>query len=216
MGGIWYYIRNFIIIKILLGERTLQIELTLKERNHIDYAKLKLKELLSINDCLQQIRISPNYEYMIHVIAHRDAFAKLEYHTKYHGLFSATHDLEKIGFGLVLGKDITKSIHKKVAAHHNIDWTNPDGNVMIEKIFDWESCHHTKLKAPETAYEYVLLTHPDKISLLEPVLKELGLWGKHNQAPLHEEQYEIIVNSIHDEHILAELRKSYAYICENF
>ena len=190
--------------------------LTIEEYNRIAYAKIKLKELLDSPNCIELIRQNPNYDYMMHVIAHRDAFARLEAHTVYHGRFSPSHDIEKVGLGLVLGRETTKYIHKKTAPHHNVDWYNPNFDILTEKVFDWESCHYTKLKSPETAYDYVGLAYPDKLQLLKPILSELGLWDKHNVNPLQPEQYEKIVSSIHDEHILAELRKSYAYICENF
>jgi hypothetical protein len=191
-------------------------KLTINEQNHIDYVKLKLKELLNMTDCLEVIKENPNYQYMLHVIAHRDAFARLESHTSYHGVFSPEHDIDKVGLGLILGKDIAKSIHKKTAPHHNIDWSNPDSNIIVEKMFDWESCHYTKTKAPETAYEHTISEHSDKINIVSPILNELGLWGKRNEKPLKQSQYQHILNSIHGEHIMAELRKSYAYIQTHF
>lgn len=191
-------------------------KLTIMEVNNIRYAKRKLNELLEHPDAITYIRQNPNFDYVIHLIAHRDAFARLESSTKYHGMFSNTHDIEKIGLSLILGKDIAKQIHRKWAAHHNIDWNNPDKMILVEKLLDYESCHYTKMNAQDTAYEYVMLAHKDKLAIIEPVLKELDMWENVNGGYLTKETYHQIIDSIHDEHILAEVRKSYIYIKNNF
>ena len=190
--------------------------LSIKERNHIDYAKYMLKALLNNADCMNVIRKNQSYEYILHVIAHRDAFRRLELHTAYHDAFSHEHDVDKIGLSIILGKDEAKKIHRKIAKHHNIDWENPDKAILIEKIFDWESCHYTKLNSPKTAYEYATSQHQDKMTIIEPVLKELDLWQKTNENILTEEKYNKIIASVHEEHILSEIRKSYAYLKSRF
>lgn len=190
--------------------------LSIRERNHIDYTKCMLEQLLNNADCMKVIRGNPYYEYILHVIAHRDAFRRLELHTEYHDAFSHEHDLDKIGLTLILGKDNAKQIHRKIAKHHNIDWEKPDKMVLVEKIFDWESCHYTKLNSPKTAYEYATSRHPDKMELIEPVLKELDLWEKTNEKVLTSEKYEKIISSMPEEHILSEIRKSYNYLKRKF
>lgn len=191
-------------------------KLTITEANYIRYAKQKLGELLEHPDAITYIRQNPNFDYVMHLIAHRDAFARIEAHTKYHGMFSNTHDIEKVGLALILGKDIAKQIHRKWADHHNIDWDNPDEMILVEKILDYESAHYTKLNSQETAYEYVLSAHKDKLDVIKPVLEELNIWESTNNSRLTKEKYNQIIDSIHDEHILAEVRKSYIYIKNNF
>ena len=74
MVSIYLNIFNFIVIKILLKRmRTMSKRLTIEEHNRIAYAKIKLKELLDSPNCIELIRQNPNYDYMMHVIAHREA-----------------------------------------------------------------------------------------------------------------------------------------------
>lgn len=187
-------------------------KLTLIEAKYIFYAKRELYKILENKNSLDYIKTSPNFEYVMHIIAHRDAFKTIEKNTKYSGLFSNQHDIEKIGLSLVLGKNIAKQIHRKWADHHNIDWDNPDPMILVEKLLDYESCHYTKLNSQETAYEYSLVAHPDKMLFIEPVLKELKIWKHENTEKLTPEQYIQILEGIDDNHILEEVQASYEYI----
>ena len=49
-------------------------KLTLLEANYISYSEQKLNELLNKPDAIQYIRENPNFGYVMHLIAHRDAF----------------------------------------------------------------------------------------------------------------------------------------------
>lgn len=192
-------------------------KLSIREINNIEYAKIMLKKLLDNQSVImEELEQNENYPYILHVIAHRDAFARLESHTKYHGQFSNDHDIEKIGLALILGKEKAKTIHKKIAAHHNIDWNNPDDAVLTEKMFDWESCHYTKIDIKYTAYEYATENHKAEMPIIMPKLKELSFWENKNTSPLTKEGYDKIITSLHKEHIISEIRKSYAYLKENF
>lgn len=84
--------------------------------------------------------------------------------------------------------------------------------ILVEKLLDYESCHYTKLNSQETAYEYSLVAHPDKMLFIEPVLKELKIWKHENTEKLTPEQYIQILEGIDDNHILEEVQASYEYI----
>lgn len=183
-----------------------------EHQRYVNYTKIMLESLLEDPDIVSRLRQDPKYEYALYVIAHRKAFKELESQTRYKGVFSPKHDIEKIGLTVVFGKEVTKILHKKLAPHHNEDWANPDRSVLVEKVFDWESSHYTKVEAPMTAYEFMCHAYPEHRGLLEPILKELGFWGHRNQTPLTEEQYESVIDSISDECLLAELQASYEYI----
>jgi hypothetical protein len=129
-------------------------------------------------------------------------------------MFSKEHDIDKVGLGLILGKESAKIIHKKIAPHHNIDWDNPDKNILVEKMLDYESCHYTKLGHPDTAYEYVMKTKKEYINVIKPVLRELNLWGFKSNRKLTQETYEKIIASIPDEYVISELYKSYQYLID--
>lgn len=190
--------------------------LSVKDKNNINYAKCVLRMILNNANAIDTIRENKEYGYVLHLIAHRDVFRALELHTAYHGAFSNEHDIDKIGLSIALGKDRAREIHKKIAKHHNINWENPDRTILVEKLFDWESCHYTKLGVYETAYEYSMRKHLDVINIIEPMLKELGFWESKNENILTPERYSKIVESIPEEHILSEVRKSYAYLEKNF
>ena len=47
---------------------------------------------------------------------------------------------------------------------------------------------------------------------MKPIMEELGLWGEENKSPLTEEHYKQMEDSIDDETIIAEVRKSLKYL----
>lgn len=186
-------------------------DLEVKDKNHIAYVCMKLKELLA-NDTEHQLLKNPNLEYVKHIILHRQAFAKVEHRTQYHGMFSNEHDIDKIGLALVLGRDDTRRIHKILAAHHNTTVEDATKEILVEKIFDWESCHYTKLDEPKTAYEYLTTAKPQYLEKMKPIMEELGLWGEENKSPLTEEHYKQMSESLDMETVIAEVRKSLNYL----
>ena len=187
------------------------MDLTIQDKNYINYAVIKLGHILREQDIYDFILNNPNYKYLQHVILHRESFKHLEAHTPYHGKYSGLHDIDKVGLCLVFDKDMTKQLHKRIAEHHNIDWSKLDKNILIEKAFDWESCHYTKLDNQCTAWEY-LQTQPTSIQdRMTPILKELG-FTKTNTEPLTPEKYDMLVAHLHMETIIAEVKKSYAYL----
>lgn len=193
------------------GVQEMYKDLEVKDKNHIAYVCMKLKELLS-NDTEHQLLKNPNLVYVKHIILHRHAFAKVEHRTKYHGMFSNEHDVDKIGLALILGREETRRIHKILAPHHNTTVDSATHDILVEKIFDWESCHYTKLDEPKTAYEYLVTAKPQYTDKMKPIMEELGLWGEENKSPLTEEHYKQMEDSIDDETIIAEVRKSLNYL----
>lgn len=184
-------------------------DLDVRDKNYIAYVELQLKLILS-NSPMEQILDNPNLEYVKHLILHRQAFSKVEHRTKYHGKFSNLHDIDKVGIALVLGKEETKRLHKVLAEHHNVKWELGEER-LVEKVIDWESCHYSKLGEPDTAYEYLMKYHEDKVELMKPIMEELDVWEKHNLEPLTEEHYKQMEESLDMETILSEVTKSYKY-----
>lgn len=190
----------------------LYAKLDVKDKNHISYVCIKLKELLT-TDVERNIEINPNLKYVKHVILHRQAFANVEHKTKYHGMFSLEHDIDKIGISLILGKDEAKRLHKLLAPHHNVSWKKNDIR-LVEKAIDWESCHYSKLNKQATAYEYLMKCKSDKVEVMEPVLKELGLWKKEHKKKLTEKHYKQMEDSVDMETIISSIKKSLKYLSE--
>ena len=186
-------------------------ELSIADKNHIQYVVIKLEELLK-TDTIHSLHKNENFEYVKHIILHRHAFAKVEHRTKYHGKFSNEHDVDKIVLALILGREETRRIHKILAPHHNTTVESATHDILVEKIFDWESCHYTKLNEPKTAYEYLVTAKPQYTDKMKPIMEELGLWGEENKSPLTEEHYKQMEDSIDDETIIAEVRKSLKYL----
>lgn len=185
-------------------------ELSIADKNHIQYVVMKLTELLQ-TDAINKLHKNENLDYVKHIILHRQAFAKVEHRTKYHGMFSNVHDIDKIGLALILGRDEARRIHKEIAPHHNVTVDNNDEE-LVEKIFDWESCHYTKIGKTKTAYEYLTENKPEYLDRMTPLLKELKLWNEKKQPVLTKEHYNQMADSIDDETLLAEVRKSLNYL----
>lgn len=187
--------------------------LSIEDINNIEYAVLRLKELNKAGFPDEVIKNNKYYEYICHVILHRNAIHKIEMNSIYKNYrITAYHDIDKIGLTFVLGKDIAKRIHKKWAVHHNLDWENPNNHILIEKIMDYESCHYTKLREPDTAYEYSMKTHPEKMEIIEPILIGLRVNKEVNNNPLTEEKYKEMINSISLNDIRVELMRSYNFL----
>lgn len=185
--------------------------LDVKDKNHIHYVCVKLKEILD-TDAVHKLQQNENLYYVKHIILHRQAFARVEHKTKYHGMFSNEHDIDKIGTALILGRDEARRLHKQIAPHHNAKPDCEDKNLIVEKIFDWECSHYTKLGKSKTAYEYMVAVRSEFSDAMTPYLKELGLWEERNATPLTKEHYKQMEDSIDMETIIAEVRKSYNYL----
>lgn len=188
--------------------------LSIADKNHIEYTKMKLKELLEKHTLSEYMKGNENVDYMIHVILHRQAFSKIELHTEYHGKFSEKHDVDKVGMALILGREDAKRIHKLTALHHTKGLEENNEDILAEKIIDWESCHYTKIKSQKTAYEYLITEHKDKEEQLKPIMQKLGIWEERNTKPLTKEAYDAMVKNVSIETIETELKKSYNYLCD--
>ena len=173
----------------------------------------ELEQLLKEEDSITKIRNHKDFNYLVEIILHRQAFQDVAREV---GLFdyNKNHDLDKIACSITLGKAATRMLHKQIAAHHkSIEKVQSNIFVLEEKVIDYECSGRTKIDAPQTAFEYITSNGNElEKKLLMPIVKRFGLENNQNHRPLTKIEYQKMVDNLSDEIILNELKKAYHYL----
>lgn len=160
---------------------------------------------------LQQVKTCENFEHIKCTILHIEAIKKLEHDLGIEHLqISKYHDLDKLAFYYVLSVEDAHNLHTNIQKHHDPLCT--DYKTSVEKVLDWESAHLTKPDKPLSAYETLLKYKPDEIPVIEPVLRDLGLWGEVNCRCISWEEFYKESATISALEVLALLERRIDYV----
>ena len=108
-----------------------------------------------------------------YTLAHRKAFLKIEkILTGKNTLRGYLHDMDKIILKIFLPEEIVHKIHTKHSRHHRLAHTRED---YIQMVIDWECARYTKPDKPLNARETLYKFYPELISVVLPIIEELGL-----------------------------------------
>ena len=109
-----------------------------------------------------------------YTLTHRKAFLKVEKSLiGKNTLRGYIHDLDKVFLKMLFDKKTVQKIHRNYSRHHNKKaHTKSD---YIQMVIDWECARYTKPDKPLNARETLYKFYPELISVVLPIIEELGL-----------------------------------------
>lgn len=166
---------------------------------------VKFMEDFSNGACLERIRTSQNYPYLVYTHLHHKTIFDLgkRMGIKADEMF-ADHDVDKLILYMYLPIKEAHGLHVSLAPHH--DKTSTDPVVLLESILDWESARFTKPDKPLNAYETLLKYYPRLEPRMLPIFKQYGLDRPTDYSEvISQERYDQMASKVTPEDILNDI-----------